>query len=242
MGKTIAENLSSITDRMSRAARKAGRYNGEVTLVCVTKYVELKRIKEAIKAGARTFGENYIQESKAKIEALKRKPVKWHFIGQLQKNKAKPAVELFDMMETIDSVELAEALSKRASNRADNKPLDVLIEVNLARERSKAGFTVKGLERAVRKISQLENLRIKGLMAIPPFHESPELSRPYFVTLRRLAERTNRLQIPNVSMHELSMGMSEDFEIAIEEGATIVRVGRAIFGERPEKAAKKSTK
>ena len=237
MGRTIAENLSSVTDRMLRASKKAGRYNGEVTLVCVTKYVELKRIKEAIKAGARTFGENYIQEAKAKVEALKRKPVKWHFIGQLQKNKAKPAAELFDMMETVDSVELATALSKRAKDR----PLDVLIEVNLARERSKAGFTVKGLERAVRKIAQLENINIKGLMAIPPFHENPETSRPYFVTLRRLAERINKIQIPNVSMHELSMGMSEDFEIAIEEGATIVRVGRAIFGERPKKAAPKST-
>lgn len=236
MGTDIAERLSIVTDRISRAARKAGRYNGEVTLVCVTKYVELKRIKEAIKAGARTFGENYIQEAKAKVEALKRRPVKWHFIGHLQKNKAKPAVELFDMVETVDSVELAEALSKRAKEA----PLDILVEVNLARERSKAGFTVKGLERGIRKIAQLENLRIKGLMAIPPFHESPEASRPYFVTLRRLAERMNKLQLQNVSMHELSMGMSEDFEVAIEEGATIVRVGRAIFGERP--ATAKSTK
>ncbi|MBI5599887.1 MAG: YggS family pyridoxal phosphate-dependent enzyme [Deltaproteobacteria bacterium] len=235
-GTTIGENLASVMHRIERAARKAGRDPGEITLVSVTKNVETKKIKEAMRAGARVFGENYVQEAEEKIENLKKARLSWHFIGHLQKNKAKYAVELFDMIESVDSVELAKELSKKAK-----KPVDVLIEVNIAREKTKTGVEAKNVEKVAREIAGLENLRLKGLMAIPPCHENPEMSRPYFITLRRIAERINKESIPGVSMNVLSMGMSDDFEVAIEEGATVVRVGRAIFGERePGKTAVKT--
>ncbi len=237
MSGTIAENLARIYYKMERAARKSGRDPAEIKLVAVTKTVELKRIKEAFSAGARIFGENYVQEAQEKIEKLKKKPISWHFIGHLQKNKAKQAVELFDMIETVDSIELAKVISKRAK-----QPIDILIEVNIAGEKTKKGVDIQGVSKLAREIAELENVRLKGLMTIPPYHENSELSRPYFMTLRRIAERINRENIPGVSMHELSMGMSHDFEVAIEEGATIVRIGRAIFGEREQKKAAKKAK
>jgi len=234
MGESIAENLSSIMQKIERAARKSGRIASEVKLVAVTKTIDVKKISEAIKAGAIAFGENYVQEAQEKIEKFNKKPVQWHFLGHLQKNKAKFAVELFDMIETVDSLDLAKELSKRAK-----KDIDILIQVNIAREKNKGGVDIKDVEKLARKASEFPNIKIKGLMAIPPYQDNRESSRPYFVTLRRIAERINRERIPNVSMRELSMGMSHDFEVAIEEGATIVRIGRAIFGERP---AKKTTK
>lgn len=233
MGEGIAENLSSVMQKIERAARKSGRMASEVKLVAVTKTVDIKKISEAIKAGANAFGENYVQEAQEKIEKFNKKPVQWHFLGHLQKNKAKFAVELFDMIETVDSLDLAKELSKRTK-----KGIDILIQVNIAREKNKGGVDIKDVDKLVRKASELPNIRIKGLMAIPPYQDNPESSRPYFVTLRRIAERVNRERIPNVSMRELSMGMSHDFEVAIEEGATIVRIGRAIFGERPAKKTK----
>ncbi len=236
MANSIAENLENVFTRLERAARKAGRDPGEVTLVAASKTVEPKRIKEAISAGARVFGENYVQEAKEKIEKTKRKPVKWHFIGHLQKNKAKAAVEMFDMIETIDSIELAREISKKA--KTAKKEVDVLIEVNIAKERSKSGVTPKQTERLAKQIAALENLKLRGLMAIPPIAENPEATRPYFITLRRIAERINKERIDGVFLHELSMGMSNDFEVAVEEGATIVRVGTAIFGERKPKPKK----
>jgi pyridoxal phosphate enzyme (YggS family) len=229
---TTSERLARVTERMEQAARRAGRNLAEITLVAATKDVELKKIKEAVAAGVRVFGENYVKEAAEKIEKTKRHNLKWHFIGHLQKNKARHAVELFGMIQTVDSIELAKELSRRAK-----KPIDVLIEVNLAREKTKAGVETKKVGKLAREIAALENLKLKGLMAIPPYYEDPEMSRPFFVTLRRLAERINRENIAGVSMHELSMGMSHDFEVAIEEGATMVRIGTAIFGER--KAAKK---
>jgi len=230
MNRTIAEKLDIVLQRIERATRKAGRDPAEIKLVAATKTVEPRRIKEAINSGIRLCGENYIQEAQEKIDKLKKTPLSWHFIGHLQKNKAKFAVELFDMVETVDSIELAIALSKRTK-----KPLDVLIEVNLAGEKSKHGVSAKKAIKLAKDISKLKNIRLRGLMTIPPYHESTELSRPYFMTLRRVAERINKENLPNVSMHELSMGMSHDFEVAIEEGATIVRVGSAIFGERQPK-------
>ncbi|NIR16995.1 MAG: YggS family pyridoxal phosphate-dependent enzyme, partial [Desulfobacterales bacterium] len=214
MANSIAENLENVFTRLERAARKAGRDPGEVTLVAASKTVEPKRIKEAISAGARVFGENYVQEAKEKIEKTKRKPVKWHFIGHLQKNKAKAAVEMFDMIETIDSIELAREISKKA--KTAKKEVDVLIEVNIAKERSKSGVTPKQTERLAKQIAALENLKLRGLMAIPPIAENPEATRPYFITLRRIAERINKERIDGVFLHELSMGMSNDFEVAVE--------------------------
>ncbi len=237
MAGTISENLTSVTDRMRKAARKAGRDPEEVTLVAVTKGVELKRIKEAYASGARVFGENYVQEAEEKVSKIKDGTVRWHFIGHLQKNKVKRAAELFDCIQTIDSLELAIELNKRAQ-----EPLDVLIEVNIAREKTKTGVDAEGAVRLAREFSSLQNLRLKGLFTIPPFSESPDASRPYFVTLRRLAERINKERIPGVFLHDLSMGMSNDFEVAIEEGATMVRIGTAIFGPRKEASEKKTGK
>jgi pyridoxal phosphate enzyme (YggS family) len=228
----IAENLTDIKQRIEKAARRAGRSPEEITLLAATKDVDVKRIAEAIKAGQRVFGENYVQEAKGKIEKFKKKLIEWHFIGGLQRNKAKYAVKLFKMIESVDSFELAKELSKKAA------ALDILIQVNIAREKTKGGVEIKDLGNLVRKIAELPNVRIMGLMTIPPFGENPQLSRPYFVTLRRLAEKINREHIPGVVMTELSMGMTDDFEVAIEEGATIVRIGRAIFGERKEKGDK----
>lgn len=233
MGVSIAENLLSVNERIKRAARKAGRDPGEVTLVAVTKFVEPKFIKEAVANGVWVFGENYVQEAKDKTAKIKDKSVKWHFIGNLQKNKAKFAVELFDAIHTLDSLELAKELDKRAS-----EPIDVLIQVNLAREKTKAGVDADGALKLARAVSPLKNIRLRGLMAIPPLFDNPEMSRPYFVTLRRLAEHINKEHLPGVAMRELSMGMSHDFEVAIEEGATMIRVGTAIFGPRKEKTVK----
>ena len=236
MNPSISQNLDAVTSRIEKATRKAGRDISEITMLAASKTMELKRVKEAIAAGARVFGENYVQEAKEKIDKTRKMPVKWHFIGHLQKNKAKLAVELFSMIETVDSLELAEELQKKA--KTAKKTVDILIEVNLAREKTKAGVAPKKVLKLVKDIAKLENIRVRGLMAIPPFTESPDQSRPYFITLRRIAERINRERIPGVFLHELSMGMSHDFEVAIEEGATIIRIGRAIFGERT--APKKS--
>lgn len=230
---TISENLTDINDRISRAARKAGRRPDEVQLIAVTKTVEPKKIKEAVSAGIRVFGENYVKEAEEKISKIKDPSVRWHFIGHLQKNKAKLAAELFDVIHTIDSPELAVELNKKA-----HAPIDVLIEVNIAREKTKAGVDAEGAVKLSRAFPNLPNLRLKGLMTIPPFTEDAESSRPYFVALRRLAERINKERIPGVFLRELSMGMSNDFEVAVEEGATMIRVGTALFGPRGTPAKK----
>jgi pyridoxal phosphate enzyme (YggS family) len=175
LSMTVADNVARVRDRMELAARRAGRNVSEITLVAATKGVEVKKIKEAIAAGVRVFGENYVQEAKEKIEKTKRKKVSWHFIGNLQKNKARQAVELFDMIHTVDSIEIAKEISKRAK-----KPIAVLIEVNLAGEKTKAGVGAKNLTKLVHQMARLENINLKGLMAIPPLFEDPEISRPFF--------------------------------------------------------------
>lgn len=233
-GNNISENILNIYDRIRRAARKAGRDPGEITVVAVTKMVEAKKVKEAVSAGLRVFGENYVQEAQEKIGKVKDKKVKWHFIGHLQKNKAKVAAGLFDMIESVDSVELAKELNKRAAG-----PLDIMIEVNIAREKTKGGVSPDEAVKLARAVSGMANLKLKGLMSIPPFFEDPEMSRPYFAMLRRLAERINKEKYPGVFLKDLSMGMSSDFEVAIEEGATMVRIGTAIFGSREAATAKK---
>ncbi|HBR17684.1 MAG: YggS family pyridoxal phosphate enzyme [Deltaproteobacteria bacterium RIFCSPLOWO2_12_FULL_43_16] len=231
MPSIAAKNIGIIRERIERAAKHVGREPREITLLAATKSVDVKRMQEAVKAGVTVFGENYVQEAKRKIKDLERskKDIRWHFIGNLQKNKAKDAVLLFDMIESVDSIGLAKELNKRAKEK-----IDVLIQVNLAKEKTKGGVTEHEALVLAREIAKLENLSLKGLMTIPPYFENPEMSRPYFTELRRLAEKIRRENIPNVIMKDLSMGMSHDFEIAIEEGATIIRVGTAIFGERPK--------
>jgi pyridoxal phosphate enzyme (YggS family) len=243
----IKENLLRVMERMEKAARKVGRDPTEIKLVAVSKTVEAARIKEAIKAGVSILGENYIQEAQKKIEEIGRpactepasrslaegrrfgegRPVSWHFIGHLQSNKAKYAIRLFDMIHSLDSNPLAEELNRRAE-QAD-RVIKVMIEVNLSKEATKFGTDEERLLNLCKRIQNLKNLSLEGLMTMPPYFDSPEMGRPYYIALRELKERMTKERIP---MKELSMGMSNDFEIAIEEGATYVRVGTAIFGAR----------
>jgi pyridoxal phosphate enzyme (YggS family) len=223
---TIRENLLRVRERMERAARRVGRDPGEIKLVAVSKTVEPARIKEAIEAGASILGENYVQEAQKKIEEIGQ-TVSWHFIGHLQSNKSKYAVRLFDMIHSLDSIPLAEELNRRAE-QADRR-LRVLIEVNLSREETKFGTDEERIWNLAKRILQLDHLSLEGLMTMPPYFDSPEMSRPYYVKLREVKEKLVKEGIP---VTDLSMGMSNDFEIAIEEGATYVRVGTAIFGAR----------
>jgi hypothetical protein len=239
MALSLAENLIEVRKRLKRAARKAGRDLSEITLIAVTKNVEPRLIRKAIKEGLRVFGESYIQEAQEKIKKIGRKQKKWHFIGHLQKNKARFAVDLFDCIHSVDTPGLARELNRRTTH-----PIDVLIQVNISGEKTKHGVTPDEAVELARLMPALKNLNFRGLMAIPPAVDPPERARPYFITLRRLAERINRERIPGVVVHDLSMGMSADFDIAIEEGATMVRVGTAIFGPREteKKAAPKAAK
>ncbi|HMK74857.1 MAG TPA: YggS family pyridoxal phosphate-dependent enzyme [Thermodesulfobacteriota bacterium] len=225
---SIKENLLRVMERIERAARKAGRDADEVKLVAVSKTVEVGRIKEAIEAGVSILGENYIQEAQKKIEEIRR-PVSWHFIGHLQSNKAKYAIRLFDMIHSLDSHALAEELNRRAE-QAD-RVVKVMIEVNLSKEATKFGTDEEMVFNLAGRIQTLHHLSLEGLMTMPPYFDSPERSRPYYIALRELEERMIKERIP---MKGLSMGMSNDFEVAIEEGATFVRVGTAIFGPRKE--------
>jgi pyridoxal phosphate enzyme (YggS family) len=227
---SIAENLSRIKERMAEAATRSGRTPGSVKLVGVTKTVDLDRIKEAVSAGLQILGENYVQEARDKIRELKDR-VSWHFVGRLQTNKAKYAVKLFDVIQTVDSFKLAQELNRRAQPLGRTIP--IIIQVNLASEVSKGGVEPSECLSLIRHVSVLENLQIRGLMTMPPFFDQPERARPYFAQLREMSQKIAEAQVAGVEMNELSMGMSGDFEAAIEEGATLIRVGTAIFGERP---------
>ena len=223
---TIKENYLKVMERIDRAARKAGRDPKEIKLVAVSKTVETTRIKEAIEAGASILGENYVQEAQKKIEEIGRS-VAWHFIGHLQSNKAKYAIRLFDRVHSLDSIPLAEELNRKAKQA--ERIMKVLIEVNISGEASKFGADEERTLTLVRRIFSLSHLSLEGLMTMPPYFDSPEMSRPYFIRLRTLKEKMEKEGFP---LTDLSMGMSNDFEIAIEEGATYVRVGTAIFGPR----------
>jgi len=225
----IKERLEEVKKRMEEAATRAGRDAERVELVTVSKTVDVARIAEGIEAGIRILGENRVQEAEGKIAALGR-PVKWHLVGHLQSNKAKLAVSLFDFIHSLDSTHLAEVLERHAGMQG--KVLPLLVEVNLAGEESKPGVSPEGLPGLLRSVSPLRHLQVQGLMAIPPFLEEAEEVRPYFRRLRELAEEVSALEIGNIDMRHLSMGMSHDFEVAIEEGATLVRIGTAIFGPR----------
>ena len=226
----IAENIARVRERIAAACQRAGRGPEDVKLVAVTKTVPPDRIRLAYGAGLRDFGENRVQEAAAKRPALSDLTVTWHLIGHLQSNKAKPARELFHWVHSVDSLRVAEKLHQSAVCSGDRLP--VLLEVNLGGEATKAGVSENEVIPLVEQISPLETLQLCGLMGIPPFFENPEHARPFFRRLRQLAREVEARGVPNVSMQELSMGMSHDFEVAIEEGATTVRVGTAIFGPR----------
>ncbi len=226
----IESRLKHVKDQISEAAVACDRNRETVKLVAVSKTVPTDRIFAAIKAGVTDLGENYIQEAREKIEALREENVSWHFIGHLQSNKAKYAVRLFDLIHSIDSLKLAKELNKRAS--ALGKVQKILVQVNISGEATKSGIETEQAVRLVGQIAPLENISIQGLMTMPPFFNAPEKVRPYFKALKNLQDLIRDEAIANVHMTELSMGMSGDFAAAIQEGATLVRVGTAIFGGR----------
>ncbi len=231
---SVAENVAAIRERISQAAARVGRSPDSVTLMAVSKTVEAERIQQAYAAGLRVFGENRVQEFSDKAAALSgMKDAEWHLIGHLQSNKAKKAAELFQAVDSIDSLRLAERTNQAAG--LAGKILSVLIEIKVGEEESKAGIPVDSpeLEDLLRAAPKLNHLQVRGLMTVPPFTEDAEGVRPYFRLLRDLRDRIAARQWPHIQMDVLSMGMSHDFAVAIEEGSTCVRVGTAIFGARP---------
>ncbi len=227
----VAENLTAVKERIAKAAARMGRDPEAVTLVAVTKTVPVERIREAIDAGHQVFGENRVQEAQAKIQLLGRGDVQWHLIGHLQRNKVRFVCDLFDRIHSVDSFPLAQEIDSRAARHGSVMP--ILVQVNIGDESTKSGVPLADTLALVKAVAKLPHVAIRGLMCIPPAVDVPEHARPYFIQLRTLAERIAQEQIPDVAMAELSMGMSHDFEVAVEEGATMVRVGSAIFGPRP---------
>lgn len=230
---SIADNLRLVRERMASAARRAGRDPADVKLMAVSKTFGIEAIREAHDAGQRLFGENRVQEFAGKSESLRDLPgFEMHLIGHLQSNKARKAAEMFAAVDSVDSVKLAERLN--ASALELGKRLPVLIEINIGDEDAKAGLAPDSpeLDDLLASASRFTNLRIRGLMTVPPFTDDPEGARPFFCRLRELRDRIASRNLPTVTMNELSMGMSHDFEVAIEEGSTCVRIGTAIFGAR----------
>lgn len=228
MAESVRERVQDVIERIARAAARSGRPAESIRLVAVSKTQPAERVAEAYAAGLRVFGENYVQEAEGKIHALP--DAEWHLIGKLQGNKVKKAVSLFGWIQTIDSQKLLADVSRRCAEGGISLP--VLVEVNLGGEGSKAGVSPDELPNMIESAAGLPGVRVCGLMAIPPDAEDPEASRPLFARLRELMERHASFGGAAGKMTELSMGMSNDFEVAIEEGATMVRVGTAIFGSR----------
>jgi len=226
----VADNLAEVKERISAAARKAGRKESDVKLVAVTKGHEAPRLREAVAAGHADLGENYVQELVGKLDALSQEKIIWHLIGPLQRNKVRHVAGRIAMLHTLDSAPLANELQKRLD--ASNASLDVLVQVNVGKEPQKHGLAPADVPALLEEARQWPRLHVLGLMTIPPFFDEPERARPLFAELRTLRDDLQK-RFPALSLHELSMGMSGDFEVAIEEGATLVRVGTAIFGERP---------
>ncbi len=226
----MEEGINNIKERIKKAAMECGRKPEDVTLVAVSKTISAGKIKEAFDCGCNIFGENYIQEAGKKIKELVGIPINWHFIGHLQSNKAKYAVKFFDLIHSVDSIKLAKALNKEAAKV--NKVQNVLIQINISGEVAKSGAEAGEAESIIKEISGLENLSIRGLMTMPPFFDNPEKAAPCFNGLYRLSRGIEKLDIKNISMKHLSMGMTGDFETAIKCGATLVRIGTAIFGAR----------
>jgi|TARA_B100000678_G_scaffold236320_1_gene205902 pyridoxal phosphate enzyme (YggS family) len=226
----IAENLAEVWERICQAIQKSGRDPDSVHLVAVSKQVGMAQIEEARIAGAVIFGENKIQDAVPKVDQMGSEGISWHFIGHLQKNKVKFLGEHFDLIHSVDSLELAEKIA--AQCQTENRVQSVLLQVNVSGETAKFGMEPGELEKQMVAFSRLKGIRVEGLMTIPPYHPNPENSRRHFSRLRGFrdqCEKQNRL-----SLHKLSMGMTNDFEVAVEEGATLVRVGTAIFGPRPK--------
>ncbi|MEI3205979.1 MAG: YggS family pyridoxal phosphate-dependent enzyme [Lachnospiraceae bacterium] len=225
----LLDNLKDVEERIQAACDRSGRKREDVLLVAVSKTKPVEMIEEVMTAGIVDFGENKPQELRDKYEVLP-KNLRFHMIGHLQTNKIKYVIDRVVLIHSIDSIHLAEAVNAEAKKH--NRIMPVLVEVNVAQEESKSGFLVEKTENAIREIAKLSNIRVEGLMTIAPFVENAEENRQYFVKLRKLSVDIAAKNIDNVTMHHLSMGMTGDYEVAIEEGATMVRVGTGIFGER----------
>lgn len=227
----IAANLKAVQERIQRACERAGREPSSVCLIGVTKTVPPDIIRAGVEAGLTVLGENYVQEARAKMERLAGLPVSWHFIGHLQSNKARQAVESFDWIHTLDRVSLARELDRQAHRLGRRVP--VLLEINVGEEATKSGTSMEEAQALFDLASSLDGVTVRGLMALPPYEEQPEAVRPYFRRMRELLDRLRQKSARPEELTELSMGMSHDFEVAIEEGATMIRVGTALFGARP---------
>jgi len=226
----VKKRIEKIRQRIEKTALSCGRDPLDVRLVAVSKTVSSKNVKAAIDAGLFIYGENYIQEAMTKIDEIADTRLSWHFIGHLQSNKAKYVVRYFDLIHSVDTLKLAKEINRQAQKQG--KVQKILVQVNIAMEATKSGVATKDTISLIREISQLENLAVKGLMTMPPFFNQPEKVRPYFKTLAQLKDKVQQESIDKIEMNELSMGMTGDFEVAIEEGATLVRIGTAIFGGR----------
>lgn len=225
----IVENIEHVRENIEKACKKAGRRVDEVTLIAVSKTKPYTDIEEALKSGTLDYGENKVQEMCEKYEILP-KNIRWHMIGHLQRNKVKYLVGKTELIHSVDSIRLAEQIEKEYAKK--DETANILIEVNMAQEESKFGITSQETEELIRKISTFEHIRIKGLMTIAPYTDNPETNRVYFRQMKKLSVDIRDKNIDNVSMDVLSMGMTGDYQVAIEEGSTMVRVGTGIFGER----------
>ena len=227
----ISANLDKIKNNIIRAAEKSGRNPDDIQLLAVSKRMSIEKTEEAWRCGQTIFGENFVQEAQEKIESLD-PDISWHFIGHLQTNKAKSAAKLFTLIETVDRLKLAKALDRHSGDLG--KILDILIQVNVGMEKQKSGILPEDAEKLIKDSKLLPNIRVRGLMTMPPYNTDPEESRPYFRTLKKMADDFSQKGYFSESYPVIiSMGMSADYPIAIEEGATLVRVGTAIFGQRP---------
>jgi len=225
----IADNLTLLEERIANASSKAGRNAQDIKLIAVSKTVDAGRIKQAIEAGVTILGENYIQEARNKIKEIGQ-GARWDFIGHLQSNKANYAVDLFEMIHSVDRLSLAQGINRVAEKKG--KKVRILVQVNISGEETKSGINPQKVKALIVEIASMNNLLLEGLMTMPPYFDDPENARPYFTALRELRDIILQESIGNFSLQELSMGMSGDFEVAIEEGSTMVRIGTAIFGER----------
>jgi pyridoxal phosphate enzyme (YggS family) len=223
----IKENFNKIMEAIERACQRVNRDPSEVRILGVAKEQPVDRIRDAFKCGIRMIGENKTQEAEMHQAELQTLDIDWHFIGKLQKNKINRILKNFDFIESVDGVKSLEHIHKRV-----NDVIKVFIEINIGDEKNKSGFTIDGLMKALKYVALLDRVKITGLMCIPPFSDDPEEMRPYFKKVRVLKDELNAMKLPNFDVKHLSMGMSSDFEVAVEEGATIVRLGTALFGRR----------
>ena len=223
----IKENLELIRQNIEKACQRAKRDPRQVQVVAVCKDQSAKKIKQVYDLGIRLLGENKTQEAEIHMQQLVGADITWHFIGKLQKNKINKLLNIFHLIESVDGVKSLEHIHKRV-----DEPVELFIEINIGEEKNKSGFTIEGLKKALPYISNLNKVIVSGLMAIPPYFEDPEKVRPYFSQLRELKNTINQMATANLKISHLSMGMSHDYEVAVEEGATIIRIGTALFGRR----------